>query len=71
MVLVTLTENIFKHGNLSEADHPATITIKITEAEFEIKTINLINTGVEILAFTSDWITSDRDCCILMAQRLF
>ncbi|MCX2454169.1 histidine kinase [Pedobacter sp. PLR] len=47
MVLVTLTENIFKHGNLSETDHPATITIKLTATEFEIKTVNLINSGVD------------------------
>jgi len=33
LVLMTLTENVFKHGNLIESDHPATISIRVNEQQ--------------------------------------
>jgi two-component system LytT family sensor kinase len=33
MVLVTLVENVFKHGNLQDKDHPAALTCTIHENE--------------------------------------
>lgn len=31
LILLTLTENVFKHGNLTEAEHPATIRLNVDE----------------------------------------
>jgi len=45
LVLLTLAENIFKHGNLSRASRPATISVRITQANLQITTANLINEG--------------------------
>jgi two-component system LytT family sensor kinase len=45
LVLLTLAENMFKHGNLSKASRPASIVIHCTEAGLEIITANLINEG--------------------------
>lgn len=43
LVLITLVENIFKHGNLSLINHPAFIRIYIVESTLHIETENLIN----------------------------
>lgn len=43
LVLITLAENIFKHGNLSLKGHPALIRIYIMENILHIETDNLIN----------------------------
>ncbi|WP_421943751.1 sensor histidine kinase [Pedobacter sp.] len=42
MVLTTLVENIFKHGDLSKLEQPAEISIIKTENSLELKTKNLI-----------------------------
>ncbi|WP_304412538.1 histidine kinase [Pedobacter sp. V48] len=41
LVLVTLVENMLKHGDLSKADHPATIRISLKDGIFRIETDNL------------------------------
>lgn len=43
LILITLTENIFKHGNLSLTHHPATLKIYLTDDTLFIETNNLIN----------------------------
>ncbi|MCL4642312.1 MAG: histidine kinase [Pseudosphingobacterium sp.] len=43
LVLITLTENIFKHGNLSLANHPAILKIYTDQESLLIETKNLIN----------------------------
>jgi hypothetical protein len=43
LILITLVENIFKHGNLSLQNHIASIKIYIHEAALHIETDNLIN----------------------------
>jgi len=42
MVLTTLVENIFKHGDLNKLEHPAEISIIKTEDCLQLKTRNLI-----------------------------
>lgn len=51
LVLLTLTENMVKHGNLSNADKPGRIDLNIAHGLFTIKTINLINTGLNDTGF--------------------
>jgi len=46
LVILTLLENIFKHGNLNEPGDPASMEIFITENKLKIETKNLINTGL-------------------------
>lgn len=43
LVLITLTENIFKHGNLSLSNHPAALRLYTDEDSLFIETKNLIN----------------------------
>lgn len=43
LILITLVENIFKHGNLSLKHHPAVIKIYTLDAKLYIETDNLIN----------------------------
>jgi len=43
LILITLAENIFKHGNLSLKNHPAFIKVYIFENTLYIETDNLIN----------------------------
>jgi len=43
LVLLTLTENIFKHGDLSQAETSALINVYIKEQMFYIETDNLID----------------------------
>jgi len=42
LVLLTLTENIFKHGDLTKCDHPAKISITFRKGLFRIATHNLV-----------------------------
>ncbi|MCX2475278.1 histidine kinase, partial [Pedobacter sp. MC2016-05] len=46
LVLLTLAENMFKHGNLSHSDYPATLNIQRDEICLYIQTRNLVNTGL-------------------------
>lgn len=46
LVLLTMVENIFKHGNLTEKDHDALVSIYIKGGIFIIETDNLINNQV-------------------------
>lgn len=41
LALVTLVENMLKHGDLSKADHPATLRISLKDDIFRIETDNL------------------------------
>ncbi|WP_442592110.1 sensor histidine kinase [Pedobacter sp. AW31-3R] len=43
LVLVTLLENIFKHGNLSKPSKPALVHIYVADDELHIYTENLVN----------------------------
>lgn len=43
LVLITLVENIFKHGNLSLANHPAHLKTYVVENNLYIESDNLIN----------------------------
>lgn len=43
LVLMTLAENMFKHGNLSKVSKPASITIDVKDNQLLIRTRNLIN----------------------------
>lgn len=43
LVVMTLVENIFKHGNLSKASRPAEIFVSTVGGRLEISTSNLIN----------------------------
>lgn len=43
LVVITLVENIFKHGDLSNADEIASISLRVEDDIFQIKTFNLIN----------------------------
>ena len=44
MVLITLVENMFKHGELLKESHPAEISLKVDQGELIIETANLIKT---------------------------
>jgi len=46
LLLLTLSENMIKHGNLSEPDKPGTISISGDGGQVVIETVNLINTGI-------------------------
>ena len=46
LIILTLLENIFKHGNLSEPSDPATMDIFIRDEKLKIETRNLVNTGL-------------------------
>ncbi|MCZ4245234.1 sensor histidine kinase [Pedobacter punctiformis] len=43
LILLTLIENIFKHGNVSHSTQPALIKINYENNHLSIKTINMIN----------------------------
>lgn len=56
LVLITLVENMFKHGELLKASHPAEVSLKIENDQLIIETSNLIkavkdnsglNSGIE------------------------
>lgn len=42
LVILTLVENIFKHGDLSNPNHPATVSLLINDQMLTIQTNNLI-----------------------------
>lgn len=43
LVLITLVENIFKHGKLTLAEHPALIRVYLNHDMLQVETDNLIN----------------------------
>lgn len=45
LVLITLVENIFKHGDLTRHEHPAVIDISLEENRLTVRTANLRATG--------------------------
>ncbi|WP_293304855.1 sensor histidine kinase [Pedobacter sp. UBA5917] len=44
MVLITLVENIFKHGELFKISDPAEVSVRIEDGHLIIETSNLVNT---------------------------
>ncbi|SDD70250.1 sensor histidine kinase [Pedobacter soli] len=53
LVIITLVENMFKHGKLLEKDHPGILEIKLTEKIFSVTTKNLINTKLNRSGFNT------------------
>ncbi|KRT14872.1 hypothetical protein ASU31_16240 [Pedobacter ginsenosidimutans] len=51
LLLLSLTENMVKHGNLSQPEDPGKIMVKLQAAQFSIQTSNLINTGLNDTGF--------------------
>lgn len=51
LLLLSLTENMVKHGNLSQPEDPGKIVVKLQEGLFSIQTSNLINTGLNDTGF--------------------
>lgn len=50
LILLTLVENIFKHGNLNTEGHEAQITLAIVEGVFYMETDNLISRNISKLS---------------------
>ncbi|WP_160292116.1 sensor histidine kinase [Pedobacter lusitanus] len=48
IILLTLVENIFKHGNLLEKEHPAEIFVESTDEYLTIRTSNLPNYDMNV-----------------------
>jgi len=46
LVILTLLENMLKHGNLSDAQHPGMLKIRVEGSQIMVMTKNLINTGL-------------------------
>lgn len=51
LLLLSLTENMVKHGNLSQPEDPGKIMVKLQDGLFSIQTNNLINTGLNDTGF--------------------
>ncbi|WP_344848376.1 histidine kinase [Pedobacter jeongneungensis] len=51
LVIITLLENMLKHGNLSRPEHPGLLELKLSYAEFSIHTRNLISTKIHHSGF--------------------
>jgi len=51
LLLLSLTENMVKHGNLSQPDDHGKIIVKMKDGIFSIQTTNLINTGLNDTGF--------------------
>ncbi|WP_293789241.1 sensor histidine kinase [uncultured Pedobacter sp.] len=51
LLVLSLTENMIKHGNLSQPEDPGKITVTLQEGLFSIQTSNLINTGLNDTGF--------------------
>lgn len=51
LLLLSLTENMVKHGNLSQPEDPGKIIVKLQQGLFSIQTSNLINTGLNDTGF--------------------
>lgn len=48
IIILTLVENIFKHGNLIEKDYPAEIRVESTEEHLIVQTSNLPNYDITV-----------------------
>ncbi|KQC00587.1 hypothetical protein [Pedobacter sp. Hv1] len=46
LILLTLVENIFKHGNITTEGHGAQITLTVVEDVFYMETENLISRNI-------------------------
>ncbi len=46
LVVLSLVENMVKHGNLSDSEQPGRVSLTIFRNELIIETVNLINTGI-------------------------
>lgn len=51
LVIITLLENMLKHGNLRKPEHPGVLEIKLNHNEFSIRTMNLISTKIHHSGF--------------------
>lgn len=51
LVLLSLAENMVKHGNLSDPDNPAQISVRLISGYLQISTDNLQNTGINDTGF--------------------
>jgi len=51
LVIITLVENMLKHGNLQKSEHPGELNIEIIGNKIKIRTINLINTNIHQSGF--------------------
>lgn len=51
LVIITLLENMLKHGNLRRQEHPGLLKIKLNHREFSIQTTNLISTKIHHSGF--------------------
>ncbi|QNN42706.1 sensor histidine kinase [Pedobacter roseus] len=51
LVIITLMENMLKHGNLKKPDQPGSLNINLSDGELSIKTTNLINTKIHQSGF--------------------
>ncbi|MGN7986067.1 sensor histidine kinase [Pedobacter sp. 22226] len=51
LVVLSLTENMVKHGNLSVEEDPGKIRLALQGNKLEIETVNLINTGLNDTGF--------------------
>lgn len=51
LVLITLLENMIKHGNLRHSDRPGRIKIELDKQRFLIHTTNLINANIQNSGF--------------------
>lgn len=51
LLLLSLTENMVKHGNLSQPEDPGKIIVKLQDNIFSILTNNLVNTGLNDTGF--------------------
>lgn len=51
LVLLSLTENMVKHGNLSLSANPGRINLVLADGLLKIETMNLINTGLNDSGF--------------------
>lgn len=51
LVIITLLENMLKHGNLQKPNQPGLLDIKLSENELSINTSNLINTSIHHSGF--------------------
>ncbi|MGQ7856943.1 sensor histidine kinase [Pedobacter sp. WC2501] len=51
LLLLSLTENMVKHGNLSQPEDPGKIIVKLQQGLFSIQTSNLLNTGLNDTGF--------------------
>lgn len=50
IILLTLVENIFKHGNLMDKDHPAGIYVMTTNDYILLQTSNLPNRNTQVIS---------------------